>query len=302
MKIRRIFISLPADQWLTKQENKLKWAIVSSVEALGYTAEVFLDPRGTTSLSASLAWSATECERVMRRCEGCVVLGFPRWRINSDAKHIHLATDFNQYEGAVAHTLGLPLLVFIQEGVVPRVIFDSSYKGYVGVIPKKPSLKWMNRKGFTVPFGYFREKLKERRDIFLGYCSSSRATAVKIKTFLTGKLGLSVLDWNTDFDLSTTILEQIELASIRCGAGIFLFTKDDVLADTGGKNKAVPRDNVVFEAGFFSAIKGKAKILIIRESDAKMPADLGGDIYAALDDKRDIEPIKTALRKFSDAL
>ena len=142
----------------------------------------------------------------------------------------------------------------------------------------------------------------ERRDIFLGYCGSSRATAVKIKTFLTGKLGLSVLDWNTDFDLSTTILEQIELASIRCGAGIFLFTKDDPLADTGGKDKAVPRDNVVFEAGFFSAIKGKARVLIIRESDAKMPADLGGDIYASLHDKRDIEPIKTALRKFSDAL
>jgi hypothetical protein len=301
MKTRRIFISLPADQWLTKQENKVKWAIVSSVEALGYTAEVFLDPRGTTSLSASLAWSATECERVMRRCEGCVVLGFPRWRIDGE-EQIQLATDFNHYEGALAHTLGLPLLVLVQEGVVRRVVFDSSYKGYIGVIPEKPSLKWMSRKGFTVPFGYFREKLRERRDIFLGYCSSSLATALEIKTFLTDKLGLSVLDWATDFDLSTTILEQIELASIRCGAGIFLFTKDDPLADIGGKEKAVPRDNVVFEAGFFSAIKGKARVLIVRESDAKMPADLGGDIYASLNDKRDIEPIKTALRKFTDAL
>jgi hypothetical protein len=231
-----------------------------------------------------------------------VVLGFPRWRINGETEHIQLATDFNQYEGALAHTLGLPLLVFVQEGVVRRVIFDSSYKGYVGVIPEKPSLKWMTRKGFTVPFGYFREKLSKRRDIFLGYCSSSQATAVDIKTFLTDELGLSVLDWATDFDLSTTILEQIELASIRCGAGIFLFTKDDPLADIGGKDEAVPRDNVVFEAGFFSAIKGKERVLIIRECDAKMPADLGGDIYASLNDKNDIEPIKTALRKFTDAL
>ncbi len=141
MKIRRIFISLPADQWLTKQENKLKWAIVASVEALGYTAEVFLDPRGTTSLSASLAWSATECERVMRRCEGCVILGFPRWRISSETEHVRLPTDFNQYEGALAHTLGLPLFVLVQQGVVRRVVFDSSYKGYVGIIPEKPSPK-----------------------------------------------------------------------------------------------------------------------------------------------------------------
>jgi len=302
MKTRRIFISIPADQWLTKQENKVKWAIVSNIEALGYTGEVFLDPRGTTSLSAALAWSATECERVMRRCEGCVVLGFPRWRITSGSGHIHLATDFNHYEGALAHTLGLPLLVFVQEGVVRRVVFDSSYKGYIGVIPERANLRWMSKKDFTVPFGYFSEKLKERRDIFLGYCSSSLSTAVKIKAFLQNNLGLSVLDWNTDFDLSTTILEQIELASVRCGAGIFLFTKDDPLADKGGKDQAVPRDNVVFEAGFFSAIKGKDRVLIIRESDAKMPADLGGDIYAALNDKRDIKPIKAALRKFTDAL
>jgi hypothetical protein len=302
MKTRRIFISLPADEWLTKQENRVKWAIVSAVEALGYTAEVFLDPRGTRSLSASLAWNATECERVMRRCEGCVVLGFPRWRINGQTEQIQLATDYNHYEGALAHTLGLPLLVLVQEGVLRRVVFDSSYKGYVGVIPENPSLKWLNNKGFTVPFGYFREKLAERRDIFLGYCSSSSATAAKIKTFLTGQLGLSVLDWATDFDLSTTILEQIELASIRCGAGIFLFTRDDALAGVGGKDAAVPRDNVVFEAGFFSAIKGKARILIVRESGAKMPADLGGDIYASLTDKRDIGPIKTGLKKFTDSL
>lgn len=302
MKTRRIFVSLSADQWLTKQENKVKWAIVASVESLGYTAEIFLDPRGATSLSASLAWSAIECERVMRRCEGCVILGFPRWRIKSETEHIRLPTDFNQYEGALAHTLGLPLLVLVQEGVVRRVVFDSSFKGYVGIIPEKPSMKWMSAKGFTVPFDYFREKLKERRDIFLGYCSSSRETAVEIKTFLTDSLGLSVLDWAVDFDLSTTILEQIELASIRCGAGIFLFTKDDPLADIGGMDRAVPRDNVVFEAGFFSAIKGKEKVLIIRESDAKMPADLGGDIYASLKDKRDIEPVKIALKKFTDAL
>ena len=302
MKTRRIFISLPADQWLTRQENKLKWSIVSSVEELGYTAEIFLDPRGAKSLSASLAWSPTECERVMRRCEACVVLGFARWRIYGETEHIRVATDFNQYEGAVAHTLGLPLLVFVQEGVLRRVIFDSSYKGYIGVIPESPSLKWMNRKGFTVPFGYFREKLSERRDIFLGYCSSSSLTAAQVKRFLTEELSLTVLDWATDFDLSTTILEQIELASIRCGAGIFLFTKDDPLADVGGKDKAVPRDNVVFEAGFFSAIKGKARVLIVRESDAKIPADLGGDIYASLNDKTDITPIKTALRKFTDAL
>jgi hypothetical protein len=300
-KTERIFVSLPADQWLTKQENKTKWAIVSAIEALGYTTEVFLDPRGTGSLSASQAWNASACEQVMRRCEGCVLLGFPRWRINADTGQIHLPTEFNHYEGAVAYTLDLPLLVLVQAGVLRRVVFDPSYKGYVGIIPEKPTPKWLTTKAFEVPFNYWREQLKRRRDVFLGYCSSSTATAQKIKEFIS-ETGLSVLDWATDFDPATSILYQIEEASKRCGAGIFLFTKDDALSDENSKDRAVPRDNVVFEAGYFSALKGKSKVLIVRESGAKMPADLSGDIYASLENKECIDPIKPVLLKFLEAL
>jgi hypothetical protein len=300
MKTERIFVSLPADQWLTKQENNTKWAIVGEVEKLGYTAEIFLDPRGTHSLAAPLAWSAASCEHIMRRCEGCVVLGFPRWRIPGDVGQIHLPTEFNHYEGAVAHTLGLPLLVLVQHGVSRRVVFDPSYKGYVGIIPNQPTPKWLKTKTFQVPFKYWRQELELRRDIFLGYFSSSANTARKIKSFLNGKLGLSVLDWAKDFDPATSILHQIEEASKRCGGVIFLFTKDDALSGRG--KRAVPRDNVVFEAGYFSALKGKSKVLIVLESGAKLPADLGGDIYAGLADRTDIDPIKPILRKFVEAL
>ena len=54
----------------------------------------------------------------------------------------------------------------------------------------------------------------------------------------------------------------------------------------------------VFEAGYFAAAKGKQRVLIIREKGSKMPADLGGDIYAALDDPSDIKPIEDDIRKF----
>ncbi len=52
---------------------------------------------------------------------------------------------------------------------------------------------------------------------------------------------------------------------MRCTGGIFLFTKDDNLADHGRPDRFVPRDNVVFEAGFFSGLRGKRHLLIIRE-------------------------------------
>jgi Predicted nucleotide-binding protein containing TIR-like domain len=302
LKTRRIFVSLPADQWLTAQENETKWAIVSRVEALGYITEIFFDPRGTSSIAASKAWSAAECENVMRQCDGCLLLGFARWRFAHDSEPFWLPTDFNHYEGALAHTLGLPLLVLVQQGVQRRVVFDPSYKGYVGSIPTEPQVAWLDTKGFEVPFKYWREQLESRRDVFLGYCSAASAAASQIKTFLTSTLSLSVLDWQTDFSPATTILSQIEEASRRCGAGVFLFTKDDVLSGKGGRARAAPRDNVVYEAGFFSAAKGKSRVLIVLEQGTKMPADLGGDIYASLEDKNSLASIEGTLRKFASVL
>ncbi len=43
-------------------------------------------------------------------------------------------------------------------------------------------------------------------------------------------------------------------------------------------------------------------MLIIRETGSKMPADLGGDIYASLDDRTSIEPIERSLEAFLGAI
>jgi len=119
-------------------------------------------------------------------------------------------------------------------------------------------------------------------------------------------LGARVLDWKTDLIPGRTILDQIEEAAACTTGGIFLFTKDDDLKpdDLGNHDRAetaVPRDNVVFEAGYFIGLKGKHNVLIIRESGSKMPADLGGDIYASLKDRSDIAPIERTLSAFLSA-
>lgn len=301
MKLERIFVSMPADAWQTKAECELKWGIVKRIEKLGYATEVFTDPRGTDSLAASQSWSREACEAVMRRCDGCVLIGMPRWRMGG-SEPMALPTEFNHYEGAIAQMLRLPLLSFVQDGVAPRVVFDRSVAGYMGRIPVQPSPQWFKSKDFLVPFEYWRQKLDGRRDIFLGYCSASSVVAKRLKIYLVKNLRLSVLDWATDFDPARTILQQIENAAERCGAGIFLFTADDLLADNSPKSRAVPRDNVVFEAGYFCAAKGKAHTLIVLQDGAKMPADLGGDIYAALPAGQGIEAIRPVLRKFAESL
>lgn len=87
-----------------------------------------------------------------------------------------------------------------------------------------------------------------------------------------------------------------KFGSRRTTGGVFLFTRDDSLE--GEDELAAPRDNVVFEAGFFAHAKGRERVLIIREKGAKIPADLGGNIYAMLSDKTNIGPLEARLKRF----
>jgi CAP12/Pycsar effector protein, TIR domain len=299
---RRIYVSLPADPWLPKNLNELKWGIVDEIEKLGYTAEIFTNPKGRISLASPKAWNPRDADDIARRCVGAALLGMPRWTFtDADGRPALLPTEFNHYEGALARTLGLPTLVLVQKDVRRRVVFDMSFGGYVGEFAADVDLGWLHTDDFRVPFHYWKHLLDERRDVFLGYSSTSEATAAAIKRYLQS-IGAKVLDWQTDFIPGRTILDQIEQAAAKSVGGIFLFTRDDDLVDHGQPETAVPRDNVVFEAGYFIGCKGKRNVLIIRESGSKMPADLGGDIYASLADRGSIGPIERTLAAFMGAI
>lgn len=299
---RRIYVSLPADPWLPPNLNEVKWGIVEEIAKLGFTPEIFTNPKGMPGLASAKAWNPRLADEIARRCVGAAILGMPRWRFTDvEGKSALLPTEFNHYEGALAHTLGLPTLVLVQKDVRRRVVFDMSFSGYVGEFDSDANAAWLHSNEFRVPFGYWRVLLEERRDIFLGYCSSSETTACAIKRYLLS-LQAKILDWQTDFIPGRTILDQIEQAAARTVGGIFLFTKDDDLAHETQTFSAVPRDNVVFEAGYFIGLKGKRNVLIIRETGSKMPADLGGDIYASLPSRTDIGSIERTLASFIAAI
>ncbi len=298
---RRVSVILPDDRWCSERENAFKWAIVEHIEALGLVAEIFHDPRGTPSLCAPMAWSAANADFISRRCVGAALIGLPRWRFETDQGAVSLPTEFSHFEGALAWQLKLPLLVLVQRDVMRRVVFDNGFHGRIGEFPPDAGRDWLDTRDFKTPFTVWQREIAERRDVFLGYCSASTATARAIKRFLTEQ-GVTVLDWQTDFPPGQNILQQIGRAAARCSAGIFLFTRDDELATASSGQDAVPRDNVVFEAGYFVHSKGKDRVLVVREEGAKMPADLGGDIYAALPDRNHIGPILDGLRRFVAAL
>ena len=295
---RRVFISMPGDMWLNQKQNELKWAIVGEIEKIGYEAQVFVGPGGGQGLPAGKGWSLADCDDVMRRCVGAAMIGFPKWRFSVGEKDFRLATEYTHHEGAVAHTYGLPLLTIAEEGLEPRLLFNQHAGLEIIYVPLDANTSWLSTRAFQGPFENWKRKLERRRDVFLGYCGSSSGTARNLKRFLEKELGTTVLDWQVDFAPGRSILQQIEEAASRCSTGVFLFTRDDKVVDDAEAGKAVPRDNVVFEAGYFSHAKGKERVLIIREEGAKMPADLGGDIYAPLEDKADLSSVEPYVQRF----
>jgi hypothetical protein len=301
---RRIYFSQPMRAWHDGKETKwsethpqldLIQGLAKKVNESGYSVEVFARFGITASLTANLAWSYEEVDRVMRQCVGAVFIGLPRWILSTPAGEQRMATEFSHYEAGVAVTLNLPRLVLVEEGLLPRVVFDRQFKDYIATFPQNRGSDWLELQDFQHAWDGWKYSLDQRRDVFLGYSGKSVGPAQNVKQYLQ-LLGVTVLDWKTDFVPGSTILDQIQETAGRCSGGIFLFTKDDQLAGEG--EQAAPRDNVVFEAGYFAAAKGKQRVLIIREKGSKMPADLGGDIYAPLDDRADITPIENDIRKF----
>jgi Predicted nucleotide-binding protein containing TIR-like domain len=292
---------MPADAWLDSPQNELKWGVVERIERLGYTAEIFFDPRPSRSIAAGLAWSADAAEEITRRCHGAAIIGLPRWTFTASHETVLLPTEYCHYEGALAHVLDLPMLILAQENLLRRVVFADSFGLYIGEFPEGAGREWLETPEFETAFGKWEIELEKRRDVFFGYCGSSSGIAGTIRTFIEQEIGATVLDWQRDFSYARTILEEIEEARQRCTGGIFLFTKDDKQGGWFGR-KATPRDNVVFEAGYFASAKGKRRVLIIREEGAKMPADLGGDIYASLKDRRDLSSVEAPLRQFFETV
>jgi predicted nucleotide-binding protein len=315
---RRIFISSPRDEYLEPRRVKLKAAIIKAIKHLGYDLQQFGSSDGGKGLAAGTSWSPSDAERVMTRCVGAVILGFPIWKASSarrtkrNSKTLSLASEYNHYEGALAWSHGLPILSVLEESVEERVAFNRYGNAAVVRPPRDADENWVKDKTFKAFLEGWHRRMHNRKDVFLGYCSTSKSTAAAIKRFITKNCRATVLDWIEDFIEGRTILAEIQEAARRTTGGIFLFTEDDPLPGapeirTAHKHDqeaelAAPRDNVVFEAGFFASAKGPNRVLIIRGGDAKMPADLGGDIYAPLpdDDRKpqDIKAVKEPIRRF----
>jgi hypothetical protein len=289
----RVLVSVPDDynfmqypRWLETKE----W-FIDKLKKDGLEPQIFGSLGDVTGMSGKM----DEIIAFMKKCQGAVVLGLPRHSFYGNDHVIRMITEYSHIEGIMALQSKIPLLTLKEFDVAGRGIVDQ--RGGHFVLQFQADISWLeNDKRFNDQYKIWVEKIKKRHHIFFGYSGKAKGTAAMIINFLRVN-GIQVLDWATNFGASGTILQKIEDADSKCLGGLFLFTKDDEIL-SGDSKQAAPRDNVIFEAGYFMNSKGENQVLIIREDEAKMPADLGGHIYLMLKDRNDISSIETQLLKW----
>jgi predicted nucleotide-binding protein len=197
----------------------------------------------------------------------------------------------------MAVAAGEPLLVLREKDVARRGSLKEGYVDLLVAVPSKAGPDWLDTLTFKDSFSEWLKRVRDQKHVFLAYSSAVRSTADRVHRFLVDKLNLSVLDWR-DLPASRSIIENIVMAERQTMFGVFLLTKDDREVEKGNMRRPVPRDNVVFEAGFFAGAKGPQFDLIIHEPGAKLPSDLGGFVYLELQRASDISSIETKITDY----
>lgn len=104
--------------------------------------------------------------------------------------------------------------------------------------------------------------------------------------------------WDVDvFSPGEFTLEELTKAVTEVDFAIFVLGRDDT-TESRGKTTASPRDNVIFEAGLFTAILGRERTFyVIDKAGTKIPSDWRGLGYTQFDalEERDRDKVYDAV-------
>ncbi len=288
---KRVFVSVPRDGHLDDAQRALKHAILSLLREKGIEPQEFQ----VSGLPVRSPYTFDAARDIMARCHGALILAFARWRDPAGGQNLALPTVWNHFEGAFALALKKEILVITEKHVAQDGITWPGGGQIILFAPPGADPTWLKLDEPKTQIDAWIDAVKGKKDLFLGYSSKARSTANDIHKLLSEN-GVSVHDWEIQFAPGPAIMDELVEASKTCLGAVMLLTKDDNLL--GEENFAAPRDNVIFEMGFFMEGKGRERVLVIREEGAKMPADIGGGIYLSLKDRNDITPIQMKLLEF----
>ncbi|HEY1774008.1 MAG TPA: nucleotide-binding protein [Gammaproteobacteria bacterium] len=98
------------------------------------------------------------------------------------------------------------------------------------------------------------------------------------------KLGLEPIILHEQPDGGKTIIEKFEHNS-DVSYAVVLLTPDDVGSKRGDStSKPRPRQNVIFELGYFVGVLGRSHVAALVKGEVERPSDYDGVVYISLDD------------------
>ena len=125
--------------------------------------------------------------------------------------------------------------------------------------------------------------------LFVGCSTESLGIAREIQTALDHD-PIIVKPW-TDaiFDAGSFPVESLERELLKVDFAVLVLSPDDIVISRDSASDA-PRDNIVFELGFFMGALNRSRtfLLVPREGDLKLPTDLTG--LTPMTYKPDLEP------------
>jgi hypothetical protein len=292
--MKNLFVTLnsPQEKNLSPNQKEVLAAVVQRLEAEGLS----LRPDSLDSIK--------ELRNQINKSQGCVILAFSQWEghrlYRSKNQSIIFPSEYTHITLSAAIEAKKPVLVIREKQVSERGTLRGGYTHPIVEMPNSATGDWLESNEFRKGFAHWLKIVRKQKHVFLGYASQAKSTADKITRYLTETVGLSILDWH-DFPPSQTVIDAIKNAECLTGCGIFLFMADDKL-EGSGPTLGTPRDNVVYEAGYFAGAKGHEHTVIITERGTKVPTDFAGVLCLELYDRHDISPIKTKLAHHFDNL
>ena len=127
-----------------------------------------------------------------------------------------------------------------------------------------------------------RKKKKKEKKVFIVHGHNDKIKQTVARTLET--IGLAPIILAEQPDKGRTVIEKFESEGNNVGFAVVLLTADD----KGRKNYARKmqdraRQNVVFEMGYFMALLGRERVLLLLQEGVEEPSDLKGVVYTPLD-------------------
>lgn len=138
------------------------------------------------------------------------------------------------------------------------------------------------RIGFRLKDSLQREHTFDTKKVFIVHGHNETVKQTVARTL--ESIGLTPVILAEQPDKGRTVIEKFEKEGNDVGFAVVLLTADD----KGRKNKARTmqsraRQNVVFEMGYFMALLGRERVMLLLQPGVEEPSDLKGVVYTQLD-------------------